>query len=175
MSHSDSDADSDGDADPDSGARPDGDADSDSDAGPDSTVETTMHHTGLTVSDLDRSVEFYTDVIGGTVESRFSVSGEAFETVVGSEGVSGQFVHIDVGDGRLELVEYEPTDASREPATLPQPGGTHLAFSLGNVDGLVDALPDGIDPLSEPRTTASGTRLVFVRDPDGNLVELLEA
>jgi len=152
-----------------------GDDAPDFDAGSDRTVGTTMHHTGLTVSDLDRSVEFYTEVIGGTVESRFSVSGEAFETVVGSEGVSGQFAHVDVGDGRIELVEYDPTDAPREPATLPQPGGTHLAFSLGSIDGFVDGLPDGIDPLSEPRTTASGTRLVFVRDPDGNLVELLEA
>jgi len=59
--------------------------------------------------------------------------------------------------------------------SLPQPGGNHLAFSVDDVDAvLADRLVD-IEPLSEPQTTASGTRLVFLRDPDGNLVELLEA
>ncbi|CCQ35962.1 glyoxalase domain protein [Natronomonas moolapensis 8.8.11] len=133
------------------------------------------HHTGLTVADLDRSVEFYAGVLGCTVESRFSVSGDAFETVVGRDGVSGRFVHLNSGDSRIELVEYEPAGPPREPTTLPQPGGSHLAFSVDDVDALFEGLPDRIDPLSEPQTTDSGTRLVFVRDPDGNLIELLEA
>ena len=137
-------------------------------------ADPTVHHTGLTVSDLDRSVEFYTDVFGWTVEARFSVAGDAFETVVGSEGVSGRFVHLDGGDGRIELVEYDPADSARDPPTLPQPGGTHLAVAVDDVDAFLDGLPEDTDPLSEPRTTESGTRLVFVRDPDGNLVELLE-
>ena len=134
-----------------------------------------MHHTGLTVSDLDRSVEFYTESFGWTVESRFSVAGDAFEAVVGSDGVSGQFVHLDGGGSRIELVEYDPADSARDPATLPQPGGTHLAVAVDDVDAVLEELPEDTDPLSEPQTTESGTRLVFVRDPDGNLVELLEA
>jgi catechol 2,3-dioxygenase-like lactoylglutathione lyase family enzyme len=133
------------------------------------------HHIGLTVADIDRSVGFYTDVLGCTVDTRFSVSGDAFETAVGTDGVSGRFVHLDSGGSRIELVEYEPAGPPREPATLPQPGGSHVAFSVDDVDAFLEGLPDRIDRLSEPRTTDSGTRLVFVRDPDGNLVELLEA
>lgn len=140
---------------------------------PSSGVE--AHHTGLTVADLDRSVEFYTGLLGCTVESRFSVSGDAFGTVVGTDGVSGRFVHLDSGGSRIELVEYEPAGPTREPAALPQPGGSHVAFAVDDVDAFLEGLPDRIRPLSEPRTTDSGTRLVFVRDPDGNLVELLEA
>ncbi|MFQ3284030.1 MAG: catechol 2,3-dioxygenase-like lactoylglutathione lyase family enzyme [Natronomonas sp.] len=133
------------------------------------------HHTGLTVAELDRSVAFYTELLGCTVESRFSVSGDAFGTVVGQDGVSGRFVHLDSGGSRIELVEYEPAGPTRKPATLPQPGGSHVAFSVDDVDAFLEELPDRVEPLSEPRTTDSGTRLVFVRDPDGNLVELLEA
>ena len=133
------------------------------------------HHTGLTVAELGRSVAFYTELLGCTVESRFSVSGDAFGTVVGRDGVSGRFVHLDSGGSRIELVEYEPAGPTREPATLPQPGGSHVAFSVDDVDAFLEGLPDRVEPLSEPRTTDSGTRLVFVRDPDGNLVELLEA
>jgi len=140
---------------------------------PTSGVE--AHHTGLTVADLDRSIEFYAGLLGCTVESRFSVSGDAFGAVVGSDGVSGRFVHLDSGGSRIELVEYEPAASPREPATLPQPGGSHVAFAVKDVDAFLGGLPDRVDRLSEPRTTDSGTRLVFVRDPDGNLVELLEA
>ena len=138
------------------------------------SVDSQLHHTGLTVADLDRSVDFYTAVLGCTVETRFSVSGDAFETVVDCENASGQFVHLDSGGKRLELVEYKPAESPRTPATLPQPGGTHLAFSVEDVDASVEALPDTVEPLSEPQTTESGTRLVFIRDPDGNLIELLE-
>lgn len=133
-----------------------------------------LHHTGLTVADLGRSVDFYTGVLDCTIENRFSVSGDAFGTVVGREGVSGQFVHLDVGGKRLELVEYDPAGSSRSLPTLPQPGAAHLAFSVDDVDAFVDTLPGTIEPLNEPQTTESGTRLVFVRDPDGNLIELLE-
>ena len=134
-----------------------------------------LHHTGLTVADLERSVGFYTSLLGCTVEARFSVSGDAFGTVVGHDGASGQFVHLRSGGRRIELVEYEPAGTSREPAALPDPGGTHLAFAVDDVDAAIAGLPAAVDTLSEPRTTASGTRLVFLRDPDGNLVELLEA
>ena len=134
-----------------------------------------LHHTGLTVADLERAVGFYTSLLDCTIEARFSVSGDAFGTVVGHDGVSGQFVHLRSGDGRIELVEYEPAGTQREPPELPQPGGNHLAFSVDDVDAaLEERLPD-TEPLSEPQTTASGTRLVFFRDPDGNLVEILEA
>jgi len=142
---------------------------------PTPSVDPKLHHTGVTVTDLERAVEFYTSLFGCTVDARFSVSGDAFGTVVGHDGVSGQFVHLRSDEGRIELVEYEPAGTSREPPALPDPGGTHLAFAVDDVDATVAGLPAGIETLSEPRTTASGTRLVFLRDPDGNLVELLEA
>ena len=135
----------------------------------------TAHHTGVTVTDLDKTIEFYTQILDCTVESRFSVSGEALGTAVGSEGVSGTFAHLDSGGTRIEFVEYEPADERHEQMSLTRPGAMHLAFSIDDVDAFVDELPEGIEPLSEPQTTESGTHLVFVRDPDGNLVELLEA
>ncbi len=135
----------------------------------------TTHHTGVTVSDLEASIEFYTDLLGCTVERRFAVEGPAFERAVGVENASGTFAHLRSGDARIELVEYEPAGDRRDLESLPQPGATHLAFSVGDVDGTLEAFPDDIGTLSEPQTTESGTRIVFLRDPDGTLVELLEA
>jgi len=133
------------------------------------------HHTGITVSDLDSAIEFYTQLLDCTVETRFTVSGKALGTAVKSDGVTGSFAHLDSGGTRIELVEYEPSSAPRARASLTQPGATHVAFSVDDVDAFVDDLSEEIERLSEPQTTESGTRIVFVRDPDGNLVELLEA
>jgi catechol 2,3-dioxygenase-like lactoylglutathione lyase family enzyme len=138
-------------------------------------VNPTTHHTGLTVSDLDRSIEFYTELLGCTVESRFSVGGEALQTAVDTPGVSGTFAHLRSGQTRVELVEYEPAEKASPPESIPRPGATHLAFAVEDVDAFLKELPDDIESLSAPQTTESGTRIVFVRDPDGNFVELLEA
>ena len=137
--------------------------------------EAKAHHTGITVSDLGRAIEFYTGLLDCTIEARFSVTGEALETAVDADGVTGSFAHLDSHGTRIELVEYEPAEDSRPKASLTQPGATHLAFSVDDVDAFVDDLPDEIARLSDPQTTESGTRIVFTRDPDGNLVEFLEA
>lgn len=137
-------------------------------------TETSMHHVGITVTDLETAVTFYRDVLGLAVLDRFEVSGEAFETAVDIEGASGSFAHLD-GDGvRVELVEYDPEGAAHAKAALNRPGTAHLGISVDDVDEFVAGVPEGVETVSQPQTTASGTRLVFVRDPDGNLVELLE-
>lgn len=139
------------------------------------TVNPTTHHTGLTVSDLERSIDFYTELLNCTVESRFSVGGTALQTAVDTPDVSGTFAHLRSDETRIELVEYEPAGELSPPESIPQPGVVHLAFAVEDVDAFLKELPDDIESLSGPQTTESGTRIVFVRDPDGNLVELLEA
>ncbi|MFC6863345.1 VOC family protein [Halomicroarcula sp. GCM10025817] len=137
-------------------------------------MDATAHHFGLTVSDLDRAVEFYRDVLGLEVLTRFTVGGDAFATGVGVEDASAEFAHLDAGGARLELVEYEPEGDARERPELNQPGATHPGLSVDDLDAVFEALPDDVETVSDPQTTESGTTIVFVRDPEGNLVELLE-
>jgi len=134
----------------------------------------TAHHYGITVSDLDRAVEFYRDVLGLEVIAEFSVGGDAFATGVDVDGASAEFAHLDAGDARIELVSYDPEGDTRNEPSLHEPGATHVGLEVEDLDAVYDALPNGVDTLSEPQTTESGTKICFVRDPDGNLVELLE-
>lgn len=138
-------------------------------------TETRAHHVGMTVADLERAVEFYRDVLGLAVLDRFGVSGEAFATGVGVEGATGEFVHLDAGGARIELIEYDPEGERRTAADVNQPGATHVGLSVSDIDGFYEGLPDSIETVSEPRTTESGARILFVRDPEGNLVEIIEA
>jgi catechol 2,3-dioxygenase-like lactoylglutathione lyase family enzyme len=130
------------------------------------------HHVGLTVADLERAVTFYRDALGFDVLDRFTVDGEAFATGVGVDDAAAQFVHLDAGSVRLELVEYEPEGAAHTD-DINQPGTAHVGIAVDDVDAVYDSLPADVETLSAPQTTATGTRILFVRDPAGNLVELL--
>lgn len=132
------------------------------------------HHFGVTVTDLEQAVEFYRDVLGLEVLDRFTVSGDAFSDAVGIQGATGTFVHLDAGAARIELIEYEPRGADRTGGDVNQPGTKHLGLVTEDVDDLYESLPADVETLSEPRTTESGARILFVRDPEGTLVELLE-
>lgn len=137
-------------------------------------TERTAHHVGITVHDLDRAVEFYSTVFDASVCAEFRVAGEAFETGVGIEDASARFAHLDLGSIRLELVTYTPEDASRPEPALNQPGATHLGISVADLDAFYASLPAEITTVSPPQTTETGTRICFLRDPESNLVEVLE-
>jgi len=133
------------------------------------------HHFGVTVSDLDRAVEFYRDTFGFDNPERFAVSGEAFADAVGVDGATGRFAHFDADGARIELVEYDPEGDATDDGTVNRPGVTHLGLAVDDLDAFYADLAPDVTTLSEPRTTESGTRILFVRDPEGNLVEVLEA
>lgn len=134
----------------------------------------TSHHVGITVRNLDRAVAFYHDVFDLPVLAEFSVSGEAFETGVDTDGASAQFAHLDAGSVRLELVEYDPAGDERGPSQLNNQGATHLGLEVADLDAFYAELPEDVETLSSPQTTETGTRILFVRDPERNLIELLE-
>lgn len=134
----------------------------------------TAHHVGITVEDLDRAVDFYQEIFGLDVLARFSVDGEAFATGVGVDGASAEFAHLDADGARIELVSYDPEGIPRGESAVNQPGAVHVGLSTDDVDAFYDSLPDHVETQSPPQRTASGTKIVFVRDPEGNLVEVLE-
>ena len=137
-------------------------------------TELTAHHVGTTVADLDRAVEFYRDALGFEVLDRFTVSGDSFATGVGVPDATGRFAHLDGNGVRVELVEYEPAKAAGGDADdVNDRGAKHMGFAVDDVDAFYAGLPDDVETLSEPRTTSSGARILFVRDPEDNLIEMI--
>lgn len=134
----------------------------------------TAHHFGVTVTDLDTAVQFYSGVLDLDVLSRFSVTGESFAAGVGVPDATGRFAHLDAGGARVELVEYEPAGSNATADSVNQAGAKHLGLSVDDIDRFYADLPDHVDTLSDPQTTESGTRILFLRDPEENLVEIVE-
>ena len=138
-------------------------------------TELSAHHVGITVTDLEETLAFYRDVLDLPVATRFSVGGEAFSDAVGVEGASADFAHLEADGVRIELVEYDPEGADVSASDLNQPGATHIGLSVDDLESFAASLPDDVPTISGPQTTESGTTLMFLRDPEGNLIEILEA
>ena len=141
-----------------------------------------IHHTGITVSDLDRSIGFYHDVLGLPFASEPSpvFDDPGLGAKVGVPGAKLRLVTFAVGDGLLELLEYvEPASPVAEPLPQNALGSQHVALHVHDVAAEVERLrASGVEFLGDVTVVDDGVlagwRWVYFRDPDGILVELVE-
>jgi catechol 2,3-dioxygenase-like lactoylglutathione lyase family enzyme len=138
-----------------------------------STPSPELHHIGITVDALEVMVDFYTETLNIDVLTRFSVDGEEFATAVDVPDAHAEFVHLDIGNGRLELVSYTPSETQQTSTELNASGTTHIGVTVSDIDEMYASLPGNVETVSPPQTTDTGTRVCFLRDPESNLVELL--
>ena len=117
-------------------------------------------HTCYRIGDIDRSVAFY-EKLGFDARARMPIGDEAINVFMGLPGE----------DPRLELTYNHGVD-SYELGT----GYNHIAIAVEDLDGTLERLGgQGIEPEKPPYTVREGgSRLCFVRDPDGYRIELLE-
>jgi|SRR5215218_1829701 len=119
-------------------------------------------HTCYRIGDIDRSVAFY-ERLGFEERHRMPIGDEAINVFMGLPGE----------DPRLELTHNFGVE-SYDLGT----GYNHIAIAVEDLDGTLARLAeDGIEPEKPPyrpggRTT--GSRIAFVRDPDGYRIELVE-
>jgi lactoylglutathione lyase len=117
-------------------------------------------HTCYRIGDIDRSVSFY-ETLGFEELRRMDIRDEAVNVFMGLPG-----------DGpRLELTYNHGVD-HYELGT----GYNHIALTVDDLDQTLAALADhGIAPEKPPYSVRQGgSRLCFVRDPDGYRIELIE-
>ncbi len=133
-----------------------------------------VHHTGITVSDLDRSVAFY-ERLGFEVAERIEEEGEEVERGVGVPGAKLRVAMLEGPNSRLELIQYlQPSD---RPAPHPNNGigAAHVCVEVEDVDAAVAELREqGIEFLTDPISHEAGIRWVYAKDPDGITAELLQ-
>jgi catechol 2,3-dioxygenase-like lactoylglutathione lyase family enzyme len=137
------------------------------------------HHTALHVLDLERSAKFYVDGLGLSRLQDWR-SGSYIGELFGRPGVGVRACLLGTDDEafRLELVQVDAPPPAVDPSGAP-PGTAHLAFSGMDVQELFARLTAlGYGALSQPVSPTSGPHtggwLVYMLDPDGNRVELIQ-
>jgi catechol 2,3-dioxygenase-like lactoylglutathione lyase family enzyme len=148
---------------------------------------TQIDHVNLVVSDLPRMLAFYRDVLGLTVTKQVTIEGEWIGRTVGLTGARAEVVYLDLATGpRIELIRYLSPDAIRV-AGVEKPnavGLRHIAFRVEDVDAVLVKLRradvqffSDVQTVPDSQVTYAGgirKRLVYFRDPEGNILELCE-
>ncbi len=143
-----------------------------------------IDHVNLVVEDLPAMTAFYRDVLGLRVTREVTIRGDWIQAITGLENVEADVVYLEAEDGiPLELIAYR-TPKGAHPPGLGEPntrGIRHVAFRAGDLDAVVASLKAaGAELLSEIRQVPAAQvefggrqkRIVYCRDPEGNLLEL---
>lgn len=146
-----------------------------------------IDHLNIVVSDLERSVKFYTKVLGFEQTNSAHLEGDWVESIVGLKGVSADvaFIVAPTGEPRIELLCYKsPTGESIPENSLANTVGLrHIALRVDDIHSSAQKLKDaGVNLLSEPVTVptsvinhdAGHKMLCYFYDPDGVLLEITE-
>jgi catechol 2,3-dioxygenase-like lactoylglutathione lyase family enzyme len=139
---------------------------------------------GMTVSDIDRSVEFYTKVLTFDKVSDDEVAGEGYEQLEGVFGLRMRVVRLRLGDETLELTEY------LAPKGRPFPADSrsndlwfqHVAIITSDMDRAYQLLRQnkvqhastGPQVLPAWNKNAGGIKAFYFKDPDGHALEILQ-
>jgi lactoylglutathione lyase len=118
-------------------------------------------HTCLNVSDLDRSIEFYTRFMGLKFVSRREVKQNNAE-IAFLQDEGGAAIELTHWRDKKDLVEGDKFD--------------HIAFAVRDVSATVGELKsNGVTIAMEPFSlSGSSSKIAFIKDPDGNWLELIQ-
>jgi glyoxylase I family protein len=131
-----------------------------------------LDHVTITVKDMKRSVDFYSGMLGFKVLGQRLLNERVFK-----------IVWLQTGSGMVELFEFQPSKGKDQDPTIPQVvsqediGLRHIGFSIPpeNFDAIVKKLEQARVEFTIEPTVADwcALRLVFFKDPDGNIVEII--
>jgi catechol 2,3-dioxygenase-like lactoylglutathione lyase family enzyme len=138
-------------------------------------------HTGITVSNLERSLAFWRDVLGFELSHTAHQKGELAQEIT---GVKGAEINLAVlkgpGDHKIELLEYlAPADRQLGKLRPCDVGSVHVALLVEDLDAvLAQIAASGWKAAGKPQKLTAGPnagkRVVYVRDPDGITIEFMQ-
>jgi glyoxylase I family protein len=147
-------------------------------------------HTGITVSNLEHSLDFWQNVLGFEFSHRAHQTGRMAEEITGVKGAELKLAVVKAPGGhKIELLEYlAPGDRKKDvdPATSLRTslrpcdvGHVHVALTVENLDAILEKIAAaGWKAAGKPQILSvgpnAGKRVVYVRDPDGTTIEFMQ-
>ncbi len=146
-----------------------------------------IDHINIVVSDLERSVRFYTELLGFNESKRAHLEGAWIDSIVGLKGVVADvaFIVAPAGEPRIELLCYKTPKGEAVPANslANTVGIRHIAFRVDDIYTVAERLKNADvkllgEPVVVPETVvthdAGHKMLCYFHDPDGTLLEITE-
>jgi catechol 2,3-dioxygenase-like lactoylglutathione lyase family enzyme len=138
-------------------------------------------HTEITVSDLEKSLGFWRDVLGFEFSHTAHQTGELAEEITGIPGAEIKLAVLKAPGGhKIELLQYlAPPDRKLADLGPCDVGFVHVALLVDDLDAVLKNIADsGWKSAGKPQTLEkgpnAGKRVVYVRDPDGTTIEFMQ-
>ena len=137
---------------------------------------TGIHHASFAVSNMDKSIAFYRDLIGmkltwDSKEAGMVFEGPVSDAVTGCPGTKQRIAFLALGNDILELVEYTPTGKPQIDNKPSDTGSAHLCFKTGNIQEAYDKLvAANVRMHCTPQDNGKAV-VIYFRDPDGCILE----
>lgn len=138
------------------------------------------NHTSFTVSDLDRSIAFYRDILGFELISLANREPAFAAKVTGIAGAHLKVAFIQAPGHRIELIQYLSPPGKKLDLSTNNIGCGHLAFNVDNLAKMYAEMKEkGVQFKSQPMEIPAGPNkggyAVYFTDPDGVTLELIQA
>jgi len=137
-----------------------------------------IHHTAISTGNFERSLRFYRDLLGFEVvySSSWEKGTETTDLIVGLKDSAARLAMLKAGNACIELFQYtSPTPKQAEPMRpVCDHGITHLCLNVTDIDKEYERLKAAGMRFHCPPQDVGGLKATYGRDPDGNVVELLE-
>jgi len=144
---------------------------------------TAVQSVGLTVSDMDRSLAFYTGVLPFETVSDVEVAGPEWEALTGVSGCRLRIVSLELGDERIELTEFLAPRGRPAPADARSNDRwfQHVAIVVRDMAAAyatlraahVEHASTGPQRLPDWNPSAGGIEAFYFKDPDGHPLEII--
>ena len=138
-------------------------------------------HTGVTVSNLEHFLAFWRDALGLELSHTAHQKSELAQEITGVEGAEIKLAVLKTPGGhKIELLEYlAPTDRKRANLRPCDVGSVHVALLVQDLDAVLESIAaSDWKAAGKPQRLQSGPnagkRVVYVRDPDGTTIELMQ-
>lgn len=143
-------------------------------------MRSTIHHMGLTVEDLDKSIEFYSTAFGLEVVDRAVFGGEELGYVVQVPGAELEYAFLAGQNAVLELIEYKTPKGKPYALNNNDVGAAHCCFVVDDLDATYERLLGmgvvfNAPPQSAPDIPPfNGLKYTYFRDLNGVTIELMQ-
>ena len=136
-------------------------------------------HFGIVVSNLDKSLKFYHDLLGLKILKTMDESGKYIDNMLSLENVQVKTVKLESVNGTtlIELLEYKSPTSTTIDKQIFDIGASHVAFTVNSLDKCYSLLSNsGVKFNSPPQISPDKkAKVAFCFDPDNTPIELVEA
>lgn len=144
-----------------------------------------VYHVGLTVSDLDRSVIFYRDILGLEFQGEILMVGEETDKMFHKKNCKARVAYLNGSKNMeappVELIQFVENVVNNVQSDLFTTSISELCFYTDDIDSVYkNLIENNIECLSEPQYfdfTAQGfgkSKAFYFKDPDGIILEMMQ-